>query len=268
MKVYVTPSAKHLAKSTGKIEFGRFTDGEVKVIVKDKPSKAVLIGSTYPPADNLIELALALDALKRICKVKVIIPYFAYGRADKKHPGKPTSAALVSRLFKGNIITIDTHSIRLKNFLRYEDVKPYKLFIPYLPKSNIVVVAPDKGAYRRGKILSKMLGCKSVHMIKKRLPGTVKVRLTGNVKGKTAIIVDDIIAGGGTLAAAAGKLKKAGAEKVIAVVTHAFFAKDALKKLRIVDKILVSDSIPIKKKTRNVKVISLRPFICELIRNS
>ena len=267
MKVYVCPSARHLAKSSGKIEFGRFIDGEVKVVIKDRPARAVLIGSTHPPSDNLLELALAFDALKRMCKVKVIIPYFAYGRADKKHIGKSLSSAVVSQMFKGKIITIDVHSIRLKKFLRYKDVKPYKLFIPYLPKKNIVVVAPDKGAYRRGNILSRMLRCKSVHMIKKRLPGAVKVRLTGNVKGKTAIIVDDIIAGGGTLAAAARELKKAGAEKVIADVTHAFFAKDALKKLKIVDKILVSDSIPLKK-AKNVKVVSLRPLIKELIRQN
>lgn len=256
------------ARKFGSSVVSRFKDGEL--YVKVPKLKSVTVVSAFPPpADNLLELLFVLDALKRQnADVHLIITYFGYARQDRVNvPGEACSAEVIARALKpyaNKITIIDCHSERLKKFLSYSNVVPIKPFLPFVPKGNLVIVAPDKGAVSRARAWQKFVGGSVVFLEKTRPSHDVSeiVTITGDVKGKNVLIVDDMISTGGTICNAAELVKQKGARDIFVAATHGVFSGDALKRLSKapVKKVFVTDSLP-QQKHKLLKVVSIKGIL-------
>lgn len=271
--------ASMLNLSLGKAEIVRFADSECRVRIKEDVSgKIVFIIQTLsnPVDQNLMEFLLLGDAVKRGEPNKIIgvVPYHGYARQDKVHrEGECLSAQVVAKLIEtvgyDKLITCELHSEAVLGF--------FKIPVVHLPglsifeeeikklKNDIVVVAPDAGGAKRAQKFAEGIGAPLSMIEKKRnldkLHQIESMRVVGEVSGKVAVIVDDIIVSGGTLVNAAYKLKEKGAKKVIAAATHADFVGGSDKVLSDspLDQVFVSDSIPILEEMRfdKLKVFSI-----------
>src|SRR3989338_4421672 len=282
--------AEKVSKSLGvditPIESKKFNDGEtyVKIERSVRGSHVFLVQSTSPPVnDSLMELLIVADALKRASakEITAIIPYFGYSRQDRKADSRePITAKLVADIIEKSgvdrVLTFDLHADQIQGFF---DIPVDNLTaLPILARAalenkpkDIVVVAPDAGSVARARRLAKIL-YSDLAIIDKRRPahGQSKVvYLMGEVKGKNAILVDDIIDTAGTISSAAAELKKRGAKDVSICATHAVFSKDAIKKLSSSDikEVIITDSIVLKEENRipKIRVVSIAPYIAELI---
>ena len=276
--IIATSSTSHLKLKRVHVLIKRFTDGEVYVRVPEnlKNKRVTVVSSFPPPAENFLELVFVLDALHRLhAKVHLVITYFGYARQDKINvAGEAVSAEIISNILKkyaDKITIFDCHSERIKHFMKYHNVIPNELFRPFIPKGNLVVVAPDKGAVPRARAWQKMLHAGIAHLEKSRPAHDVAeiVTIKGNVRNKTVLIVDDMIATGGTIVGAANLLKNHGAKAVFVAATHGIFAGDALDRLSKapIEKIFVTNSLP-QRKHRLVKVVSIEKFILQIQRQA
>jgi ribose-phosphate pyrophosphokinase len=278
--------SRHINVALTPVEIKRFNDGEtyVRVTKSVRGSHVFIIQPTSPPVnDNLIELLLIVDALKRASakEITAVIPYFGYARQDRKAVSRePISAKLVADMLEvagvDRVVTFDLHVDQIQGFFNIP--VDNLAAMPILAKAileknlkNIVVVSPDAGGIKRTRRLAKALYC-DMAMIDKRRPahGEAKImHLLGDVEGKTAILIDDIIDTAGTITNAAIELKKRGAKEVYICATHAILSKDAIKKLNIeeITKILITDSIKLsdEKKIDKIQIVPLASFIAELI---
>jgi len=264
-----TPSCTHLKLKTEKVLFSEFNDGER--YVKAKVKNPTVIASFYQPDRNLIDLLLLLNAVKKT--KHLLIPYFGYARQDKPKPGEANNAQAVAELIKTNniakISVVEMHTKRIKNF-KFKNISSIPLFLPSLKKlKNTVVIAPDKGAHERAKKLAAQLKIKTILLKKiRKRPGQVDIKEKKvNLQNKTAIIFDDMIDTGTTIMKTAAIVKKNNAEKIIVCAAHGLFSKNAIKKLEKspIDQIFVSNSIPIKNKSRKIKVIPIEPLLKKYI---
>jgi len=264
----------------GKIEINRFPDGEIDVWIKDKieGKKIVLCQPLCPPVnENLIELALIADAARRAGAESIIaiISYLGYARKEKMNrPGEPISARLIARILQSaginQIITFDLHTPAIQGFfdIPVVDLKAATILAqPLKSLTKKVIVSPDIGGVKRARYLADILKSSLAIIEKKRFLTQNKNRnpeslsVIGNVKDKNCIIIDDMIASGGTLLSASQKLKEAGAKKIYAVATHLVLpavAKEKLKKANI-EQIITTDTIPITAKDRvnKFKIVSI-----------
>ena len=261
MKV-VLPSASHCMKGRNIIS-KRFKDRELYIRVPLLVRKEVtVVANTNPPAENLLELLLVLDALKRQKKkVNLIIPYFGYARQDRvTKKGEALSAEVVGRMiasYKPSSITIiDAHSERLKSYLKFRNISALPLLLKKVSGKNAVVVSPDKGSIKRAKKAAQMLRCPFAWIEKRRLDHNVSESITihGDVRGKNTVIVDDMLDTGGTIIHAAKLLKKKGARNVSVVATLVLFSGNAIQKLEEapIQNIYVTDTLP-RRKSRKIK---------------
>lgn len=274
--------AQILAVPLGKREIVRFADGECRVRIEEEVETAsvFVIQSLCPPVDeNLVELLLLGDTLKRNVagELTAVIPYFGYTRQDKVHrKGECLSAQLVAEMIETvgfeEVITVDCHSQRALGFFKIptQNLFPETIFDQKI--SGDLVMAPDKGAVHRAQRLAKIFRAQVGFLEKDRDLITGKIRITkikGEVAGKTVVIADDMITSGGTVVLAAEVFKKAGASKIFVWATHPLLVKDAPKVLQAsaVEKVFVSDTIPIPKEKRFAKleIISVAPLIAEAI---
>jgi ribose-phosphate pyrophosphokinase len=231
----------------------RFPDGEAYVrIERDALDKeVVLVQNTYPDS-NFLELLLLLDAARGLGadKITCVIPYFGYARQDRRfNPGEALSAKVILRHLEmemDRLLTIDLHKPDvLEWFARAPamDLKAAPAIGDFFAAFGIdLVLGPDKGAVHRAKEVADVMGCESDHLEKTRLSGT-EVRIAPSqigAKGKTVLIVDDIISTGGTIVAATSELKRLGAAKVYAACTHGLFTGGAVERLRGVCDMVVS----------------------------
>lgn len=260
--IFVTPNATHLITPTGMLQLIHFPDGELSVKVENVGANAILVSSTGPKPEDLIETALALDSLKRTgAIVTLVIPYCGFARQDKYEYGKPLSIAVAAKLLSqaDKTIIIDMHSERAKAFWQYENLLPLDVFIPHLP-SDAIIVAPDHGAEMRAKSLAALLGSRWEHLHKKRTGNNIEVSGTiSGIRGKIVILADDILATGNTLDAAAKLLKEQGATKVIACITHCLFCRTT--PLQFVDQLITTDIITTSKPLGNVKVLRMKEWL-------
>lgn len=285
--------ARELGQKLGKIEFRKFSDGEIWLKYKEdiRGKDVFIIQSFPPPAENLLELLLMLDAAKRALakKVVAIIPYFGYGRQDKKEqPGEPASQRgepisaelMVKLLFSAGadrILTIDFHSDKMNAAIR--NVFTESIFLPnakkYLGESlrDLAILTPDLGRIGAAKRYARQLrNCPVVVINKERTkPNQVRVGgISGEVKDKTVLIVDDIVDTGNTLVAAANTAKKMGAKKIFAFVTHALFSGEAVEKINEspISRLFISDTIPFssEKRSNKIKLVSVAPLLAQAIR--
>ena len=280
MILFYTNSTKHLVKDIktrkGKFIIKKFSDGEyyvkIKENVKNKP--VWIVASTNPPMDNLMELILLLDALKREqAKINLLITYFGYARQDRIQKGEAFSSKLICDWFKkfklNRIVVIHMHGERLKRFLNYENIIPIEIFSHIINKTE-VIVAPDKGAIPLAKKLSEKYKLNLAIVEKSRLEKEhVKVlKIKGKVKNKKVIVTDDIISTGSTILEVSKKLKYLGASEILVISTHGIFSGNVLKRIEKspIKKVYVTNSIFQKQRSKKVKVLSLSKLIESMIK--
>ncbi|MFH0796752.1 MAG: ribose-phosphate pyrophosphokinase [Candidatus Omnitrophota bacterium] len=279
--------ARYLGKSLGKISSERFSDGEISVAIEDnvRGKDIFVIQPTSPPVnENLMELLVMIDAFRRASaeRIVAVIPYFGYARQDRKDkPRVPITAKLVANLITASgasrILTMDLHAPQIQGFF---DIPVDHLFaapitVAYFQKKALpepVVVAPDVGSVKIARSFAKKLRA-GLAIVDKRRDGPDEVEavnLIGEVKGKTAILVDDLIATGGTLVEAAAVLKKNGALDVYASCTHGVLSGNAIARIKesALKELVITDTIPLspEKAISKIKVLSVAELLGEAIK--
>ncbi len=281
--------ARHLGLPLGRAHLSRFADGEVWFQIQDNVRGAdvfVVQPTCTPVNENLMELLVMLDAFKRssASRITAVMPYYGYARQDRKDkPRVPITAKLVADLLSAagtdRILTMDLHASQIQGFF---DVPVDHLFaapviMDYVSKlrlPKLTVVSPDAGGVERARAYAKRLDAALAIVDKRRdTPNVAEVhRVVGEVEGRTALIVDDIVDTGGTLAKVAEAVKRAGAREVLASSSHAVLSGDALKKIEAspLSKLMVTDSMPLseeKRRSEKVVVLSVAELLSKAIRN-
>lgn len=263
---------EYLGLQQGTIDEKKFSDGEIWVKFKDniRGRDVYIIQSTQPPAENLMELLIMLDAAKRASakRVTAVIPYFGYARQDRKdQPRVSISAKLVANLITvagaDRVITMDLHAAQIQGFfdIPFDHLYASPIFTVLFKEKieDLIVVSPDIGGIKLARSYANKLNADFV-VIDKRRPdhNVVEVmNLIGDVENKNVLLVDDLIDTGGTFVAAVNALKKNGAKKVYGIATHPLLSGDAIKKIEAsdVEKLYVTDSIPLKNNKSNKIVV-------------
>ena len=281
--------AKQLKLKLVNTNIKRFADDEIYVEINEniRGNTIFVIQSTSNPAnDNLMELLICIDALKRSSakNITAVIPYFGYARQDRKVvPRTAISAKLVSDLITNaganRILSVDLHAGQIQGFFNIpvDNLFATPIFARHIKNkmklNNLICVSPDVGGVERTRALSRRLNC-SIAIIDKRRPAPGKsevMNIVGDVKNKNCVIIDDIIDSGGTIVNAARALKDKGAKDVYVYITHAVLsgkAVDIIEKSRI-KKLITTDTIDNSKKimkSKRIEVISIAPMISEAMK--
>ena len=281
--------ARHLGVPLGKAYLARFSDGEVWFQIQDnvRGADVFVVQPTAPPVnENLMELLVMLDAFKRssASRLTAVIPYYGYARQDRKDkPRVPISAKLVADLISTagthRILTMDLHATQIQGFF---DIPVDHLFaapviMDYVSKlslPDLTVVSPDAGGVERARAYAKRLDATLAIVDKRRETANVAEvhHVVGEVEGRTALIVDDIVDTAGTLSKVAEALKKAGAREVLASASHPVLSGQALKRIEEspLSRLLVTDSIPLapdKARHPKIVVLSIADLLGKAIRN-
>jgi ribose-phosphate pyrophosphokinase len=275
----------------GQADVHRFSDGEVYVEIAEnvRGGDVFVIQSTATPVnDHLMELLLMLDALSRASakRITAVIPYYGYSRQDRKvSPRVPISAKLVADLITtagaSRVLTLDLHAGQIQGFfdIPVDNLFATPVLFKYLRErlqgNSVAVVSPDPGGVERARSFAKRLDARLAIIDKRRArPNEVaEMRVVGDVEGKNAIIVDDIVDTAGTLAAAATALLAAGAASVLACCTHAVLSGPAIERIEESEltSLIVTDTIPLREEGRacdKIKVLSVAPLLGEAIRRT
>ncbi|MCQ2227284.1 MAG: ribose-phosphate pyrophosphokinase [Bacteroidales bacterium] len=291
IKIFSGTSTRYLAEKIadsfgqelGQVNKLNFSDGEYTVMFDEtiRGSHVFLIQSTFPPADNLFELLMMIDAAKRASASKIIavMPYFGYARQDRKdQPRVAIGAKLVADLLTAagvdRIITMDLHADQIQGFFNIpvDHLYASTIFVPYIEKlklKDMVIASPDAGGSKRAHSYSKHFGVPMVICHKYRpKPNVVgELRVIGDVKGKNVILMDDMIDTAGTLTAAADKMMAEGALSVRAFATHGVLsgpAYDNIENSKITE-VILTDSIPLKRECSKIKVLSVADMFAETL---
>ena len=275
--------AKEYNTTLGKVKTTYFSDGEFQPAFQEsvRGKRVFIIGSTFPNADNLMEMLLMLDAAKRASArhITAVMPYFGWARQDRKdQPRVAIGAKLVANLLQSagatRIITMDLHADQIQGFFEkpVDHLYASTIFMPYVKSlnlDNLTIASPDMGGSKRAYAYSKHLHCDVVICYKQRKKANVisHMELIGDVKGKNVILVDDMIDTGGTLAHAANLMMERGAISVRAICTHPILSGDAYNKIQEsgLTELIVSDTIPLKKETSKIKVVSCAPLFADVM---
>ncbi|AQS94310.1 MULTISPECIES: ribose-phosphate pyrophosphokinase [Polaribacter] len=275
--------AKEYNTTLGKVKTTYFSDGEFQPAFEEsvRGRRVFIIGSTFPNADNLMEMLLMLDAAKRASArhITAVMPYFGWARQDRKdQPRVAIGAKLVANLLQSagatRIMTMDLHADQIQGFFEkpVDHLFASTIFMPYinsLKLENLTIASPDMGGSKRAYAYSKHLHSDVVICYKQRKKANVisHMELIGDVKGKNVILVDDMIDTGGTLAHAADLMMKRGALSVRAICTHPILSGGAYEKIENsgLTELIVSDTIPLKKETSKIKVVSCAPLFADVM---
>lgn len=272
--------AKHLHVDLGKVVIETFPDGEIGVqVLENVRGKDVFViqSPARHPNHYLMELLILVDALKRASakSIVAVIPYYAYARQDRKEKGRvPITARLVANLLERagvtRLLTMDLHTEQIQGFfdIPVDHLYARPLFVKALKGLKLkdaVIVSPDVGSNKMARKFAEDLKLDIAIVDKRRVSGRdVEVNaLIGSVKGRQAILVDDICSTGGTLELAAKVCKEEGAKTVFAVVAHALLMGGA--KLKGIDQLFITDSVPPLKEAEGLRVISIAPLLAEAI---
>ncbi len=280
---------KHLNVPLGQALLGRFSDGEIYFQVLENVRGAdvfVVQPCCYPVDNHLLELLLMIDAFKRASawRITAVLPYYCYARQDRKDkPRVPISAKLVADLLEtagaSRALTLDLHAPQIQG---YFDVPVDHLYgspvlVDYFRNKklpNLTVVSPDAGGVERARAFAKKLGAPLAIVDKRRvdLDVTEVMNLIGDVKGRSTLIVDDIIDTAGTLVKTAEALLREGATQVFAACTHAVFSGPAIERIENsrISEVVATDSVPLSeaaKKLKNVTILSVADLLARGIRS-
>jgi len=269
----------------GKISFHHFSDGEFQPSFEEtiRGSRIFLVGSTHPNSENLMELLLMIDAAKRASArhITAVIPYFGWARQDRKDkPRVPIGAKLIAKLLESagatRIITMDLHADQIQGFFEkpVDHLYASTIFIPYIESLNLndlTIASPDMGGSKRAYAYSKFLNSNVVICYKQRKKANIisHMELIGNVEGKNVVLVDDMVDTAGTLTKAADLMISRGAKSVRAICTHPLLSGHAYERIEKskLKELIVSDSIPSKKNSKKIKVLSSAKLFAEVMKN-
>src|SRR5881394_99170 len=276
---------RELSCDLGKATTARFSDGEFNFQIEEnvRGADCFIVQPTCPPTDSyLMELLVMLDAFRRSSSARItaVLPYYGYGRADKKdRPRVPISAKLVANLLTtagaDRILTIDLHAPQIQGFfdIPVDHLYAAPVMIKYYlqsPLPNLTVVAPDTGGAERARAYAKRLNAELALCDKRRERANVAevMNVVGDVRGRSCLIVDDMCDTGGSLTKVAKALKNAGAERIHACFTHAVLSGRACEKLAEsdIEQIVVTNTIPLNSKAAEldkIKVLSIAPLLAK-----
>lgn len=278
--------AQYLDMPLSPMEITNFVDGEIflKILENVRGTDAFVIQPTCPPVnDNIMELLLIIDALKRASasRITAVIPYYGYARQDRKtEPRVPISAKVIANILTvagaSRVLVIDLHVGQIQGFfdIPVDHLFAAPLMIDYIKRkrlSDLVILSPDTGGVERARAFAKRLEA-SLAIIDKRRPErnvTELMHIVGDIKGKNVVIVDDMIDTGGTIIQAAEAIKKDGAKDVYVCSTHGVFSKDSRNILQksVLKEIIVTNTIPQKESGYNkIQVLSIAPLLGEAIK--
>lgn len=307
LKIFAGNSNRSLAEeicayvgvSLGTADIRRFSDGEIAVEITENVRGGdifVLQSICSPGNDNLMEMLLMLDAFKRASanRITAVIPYYGYARQDRKvAPRVPISAKLVADLLTtagaSRVLTAELHAGQIQGFFNIpvDNLFSSPVLLQYLRtrigKEQVTVVSPDAGGVERARAFAKRLGSSLAIIDKRRaregemkIPGkanmdVVEMNIIGEVEGRVAILVDDMVDTAGTLTTAAAALHDAGAQAVFACCTHPILSGPAIERIRgsVLEELVVTNSIPLRpeaEQTDKIKVLSIAPLMGEAIR--
>ncbi|MCC7507540.1 MAG: ribose-phosphate pyrophosphokinase [Saprospiraceae bacterium] len=279
--------AYHYDLPLGDTSLARFSDGEMQTIVNEsiRGSFAFFIQSTCQPHDNLVELLLWIDTAKRASAgyITAVIPYFGYARQDRKDkPRVPISAKLLANLLTtagaNRIVTMDLHADQVQGFfdIPVDHLRSEAIYMPYLAEqqdmSNVIFASPDVGGVKRARVYAKHFGRELVICDKYRTKANEVAAMTviGEVKGADVILVDDLVDTAGTLCKAADALMEKGARSVRAICTHPVLSGKAYENVENsqLTELLVCDTIPLRRESPKIKVLSTAKLFSRAIRNT
>ncbi|MCM3740052.1 ribose-phosphate diphosphokinase [Oceanobacillus luteolus] len=278
--------ADHIGISLGKCTVSRFSDGEVQINIEEsiRGSEVYVLQSTSAPVnDHVMELLIMIDALKRASakSINIVMPYYGYARQDRKARSRePIAAKLVADLLETagatRVITLDLHAPQIQGFFNVpiDHLQGVPILSDYFEEKNlqdVIVVSPDHGGVTRARKLADRLKT-PIGIIDKRRPKpnvAEIMNIIGNVEGKTAILIDDIIDTGGTITLAADALIENGATEVYACCTHPVLSGPAIERISKsqIKELVVTNSIPLpeEKRVDKISVLSVAPLIGEAI---
>jgi ribose-phosphate pyrophosphokinase len=278
--------ADHLEMRLTDVEVSRFADGEIFVKLNEnvRGRDVFIVQPTNPPAENLMELLLLIDAARRASahRIAAVVPYYGYARADRKdQPRVAISAKVVANMLTragaDRLITIDLHSHQVQGFfdIPLDHLYASPVFLEYFREKDlgeVVVVAPDVGAARMARGFARRMDA-SIALIDKRRPKANEaeiVHLVGEIEGKTAILIDDMIDTGGTFAQAAHALQENGVRAVYGCATHALLSNACAQKLREApfEEVCVTNTvhIPEERQFPQLKVLSIADLLSKAIK--
>ncbi len=275
--------ASQFGTTTGELTIKQFSDGELYVKYEEsiRGKDVYVIQSTPPPGDNILELLLLLDAAKRasVNRVTAVMPYFGYARQDRKDQPRVSIAAklmanLLTEAGADRILTMDLHAPQIQGFfdIPLDHLYASRIFIEYFqnnPIDNLVVVAPDVGSLKMARSYAKRLSAGLAFVDKRRPKQNVAevMNIIGEIEGKNVLLVDDLIDTAGTITNAAAALKEKGALSVVAACSHPILSGPAYQRIEDspIDLMLVTDTVPLKKPSHKIKVLSVAGIFAEAI---
>ena len=282
--------SRELGVRLGEAKVDTFSDGEISISIQEnvRGKDVFLIQPTCAPAgDNLLELIIMIDALRRSSagRITAVVPYYGYARQDRRVRSErvPISAKVIADMMNtvgvDRVLTVDLHAGQIQGFFdipvdNVYGTKVMKDDIMKVNSDNRLVVSPDVGGVVRSRALAKVLGLSDLAIIDKRRDEANQsevMNVIGDVKGKTCIIVDDIADTAGTLCNAASALKEKGAIKVLAYIVHPVLSGKAIEKISqsMLDQLVVTDTIPLSEEAQaceKIRVITMAPTLAEAIR--
>ncbi|MGB3751253.1 MAG: ribose-phosphate pyrophosphokinase [Arcobacteraceae bacterium] len=277
--------AASLGRELAEVEVKRFSDGEINVNIAEsvRGKDVFVIQPTCAPAnDNLMELLIIVDALKRSSagSINAVVPYFGYARQDKKAaPRVPITAKLVADMLQGagvqRVITLDLHAAQIQGFFNIpvDHLTGSTLFVEYIKSKNLknpIIASPDVGGVARARTYAESLGYDLVIVDKKREKANVSevMNIIGNVEGRDVIILDDMVDTAGTLTKAADVLKAKGATSVMACCTHGVLSGPAFDRIEksALDELVITDTIPLSTPHAKVTVLTASDITAKTIK--
>lgn len=277
---------RHLGCHLGKLKVEVFADGEMKprILENVRGVDVFIVQSTEPPAENLLELLMIIDAMKRASaeRITAVIPYYGYARQDRKdEPRVPITAKLVADLLTtagaSRILTMELHAEQIQGYfdIPVDHLYSSPVIVNYFQRRrlpNLVVVAPDTGRVRRVRAIAKRLGDVPFAIVDKRRVGSNRVaegRVIGEVRGKTALVYDDMIDTGNTILFAVRALKRHGVERVLVTATHAVLSDGAANRLHDseIEELVVTDTLNLDGKLNDkMTVLSVSRLLATAIK--
>lgn len=293
VKIFSGENSKYIAEKIARalgLELGQktflpFSDGEFATSYDEtvRGDHVIIVQSTCPPSDNLMELLMMIDAAKRASAYKIIavIPYFGFARQDRKdRPRVAIGAKLVANLLHAagvdRVMTMDLHADQIQGFfdIPVDHLYGSTVLVPYirsLKLDNLAIASPDIGGSKRAHSWAKHFdsGLIICHKTRVRPNEVADMKVIGDVEGKNVVIVDDMIDTAGTICKAADLLKERGAKSVRAVAIHAVLSGKAYENIEksALDEVIFTDSIPQRKECAKIRVISVAEMFAETIRN-
>lgn len=276
--------AEAYGKPLGESTVTRFSDGEIHTYFNEsvRGCNVFIIQSTNPPADNLMEMLLMVDGARRASakNVTVVVPYYGYARQDRKdRPRVSIAAKLNANLFLAagadRLMTCDLHAGQIQGFFDFpvDHLDGTAIFFPYIKSlelDNLVFASPDVGGLSRARNYAKHFGVDLVVCDKYREKANqiASMRVIGNVEGANVVLVDDLVDTAGTMCKAAEIILEKGAKSVRAVATHGVLSGKAYENINksSLDELVITDTIPTKKDSSKIKVLSVAPMFAEAIR--